>query len=357
MSANAKNVLVVEDESVLRASMVAGLAKLKTTNVSGAATLQEAVSALDATPPHVVVSDIDLPDGLGVSLIGELLKRDLHVPIIFVTAYRAAYGSLIPPHAGVEVLEKPVSLDTLRHVVAARLGDDDVPASPFTVADYVQLSCMGRHSVTIDVEWRDGGGRVDIVQGDLWAASDPSGGGEAAFRRLAFRRDVKIRCVATEAAPGQRNIDLPWESVLMESARLQDEEQRASRPKIERAATVVYPMDDFSDLDEPATNEAAKPPQAIEERTTTLPSMGAVRPPHAGAPDVAPSRPTIQARVAAPTDDPFDALCDKAIAALMAKDYRAAVDAFGKARALRPDDAKVCANLARLSAMGFEPER
>lgn len=334
MNLKPKNVLVVEDESVLRASMVAGLAKLKDVQIFGAGTLGEAVASLDGKQPAVVVSDIDLPDGLGVQLIGELAKRQIQAAIIFVTAYRAAYGSLIPPHAGVEVLEKPVSLVTLRQVVSQRLGGDEIPPSPFTVADYVQLSCMGHHSVTIDLESREGRGRIEIVDGALWSAVDAEGAtGESAFRQLAFRRDVKIQCVTSDAAPGERNLTASWESVLMEAARVQDEEARASRPVFDLGGN---PEDEFGDFAEhPSTAHLAAVPVVPETRTTTLKSMDAV---------------------AAPIEDAFDAHQDQAIAALMSKDYPAAVTAFARARELRPDDPKVNANLKRLREMGFEPK-
>ncbi|HEX7600861.1 MAG TPA: DUF4388 domain-containing protein, partial [Polyangiaceae bacterium] len=245
-------------------------------------------------------------------------------------AYRAAYGSLIPPHAGVEVLEKPVSLGALRHAVGQRLGDDDIPSSPFTVADYVQLSCMGRHSVTIDVESKEGRGLIEIIDGDLWSAVDAEGKtGEGAFRRQAFRHDVKIQCVASDAAPGERNITSPWESVLMDAARQQDEDTRASRPVFDLGSP-----DEFGDFAEhPSTAHLAVVPE----------KQAAAAPPRAPA-------------AAAPAEDPFDAFYDRAIAALMSKDYRAAVAALALARALRPDDPTVNANLRRLHELGFDPE-
>lgn len=341
MTPKPKNVLIVEDESVLRASMVAALAKLKDVALVGVGTLAEAIASLDATPPTVVVSDIDLPDGLGVQLIGELAKRQNKAALIFVTAYRTAYGSLIPRHAGVEMLEKPVSLGVLRQVVSQHLGTDDLPPSPFTVADYVQLSCMGRHSVTIEVEAKDGRGRIDIVHGDLWSAVDPLGAtGEVAFGHLAFRRDVKIRCTAAETAPGERNILASWESVLMDAARLQDEDTRKSRPVFDLGAAS---SDEFGDFAEhPSTAQQAVVPEA----RTTLVSMGV---------ESASAPPREQAKLAADIEDPFDVLYDQAIAALMSKDYQTAVSALERARELRPDDPKVNANLRRLREMGFKP--
>ncbi len=337
MSGKSKTVLIVEDEAVLRSSMMAGLARIPGVSVLGAGTLREGVAFLDGYPPDVVLCDIDLPDGLGVQIIGELAKRGISPPVVFVTAYRAAYGSLIPPHAGVTVLEKPVSLDELRSAVTSRLGAEP-PSSPFTVADYVQLSCMGRHSVIIDIEWGEHSGRVQIVNGDIWSAVDPLGQGEEAFRRVAFKRDAKITCYGSEADPGARNIDQPWESVLMESARLLDEGNRG-----EPEADLSFGETLFaSSIPAPPSPRTPPPPaKPALERTTTLPSMQS---------PVAPVG--RESPPPAPGDTEFANHYDRAISALMRKDYQAAVAAFDLARALRPDDATVNANLARLEAMG-----
>jgi serine/threonine-protein kinase len=53
-----------------------------------------------------------------------------------------------------------------------------------------------------------------------------------------------------------------------------------------------------------------------------------------------------------PTHD-FDALMDDAISAMLEKDYPEALRSLRAASALRPDDARVQANLARLEELGF----
>lgn len=55
-------VLILEDETVLRASMARGLAKLPA-QIDEAGTLAEAIAQLDRALPDVIVSDLDLPDG------------------------------------------------------------------------------------------------------------------------------------------------------------------------------------------------------------------------------------------------------------------------------------------------------
>jgi Flp pilus assembly protein TadD len=52
-----------------------------------------------------------------------------------------------------------------------------------------------------------------------------------------------------------------------------------------------------------------------------------------------------------PLEEEFAKHCDRAISALMRKDYVAAMAAFQQARALKPHDATVNANLTRLEAL------
>ncbi|MBK8412533.1 MAG: response regulator [Sandaracinaceae bacterium] len=144
-----KRVLVIEDEVVLRTSVVRGLNRVTGLHVVGAGTLGDALAAIDEETPDLILSDLDLPDRSGVELIGELGRRGLSVPVVFVSAFVRAFSPQIPRHVDVHVLEKPVPLEQLRQVVRERLKIN-AGATPFGPADYVQLACMGRHSVHIE---------------------------------------------------------------------------------------------------------------------------------------------------------------------------------------------------------------
>lgn len=292
---------------MLRSSIARGLGKMSGVDVVAAATFLEALKLIDARPPSLVVSDIDLPDRSGLELVGELSRRGIRAPIIFVTAYLKTYRSRIPQRPDILVLEKPVPLDTLRARVAERM-DVGVDRSrvPFSVADYVQLACMGRHSVIIEVEQRGlAVGRVVVFHGELWSASDGSGGGEAAFRRLAFVADDAVRCVSLPGDPGVRDVNGRFDALVLEAARQQDEAARDGREELE--------TDDFR-LD------------LIDEE-----------PVHQG-----------------PAQS-FDELWEEGVDALLTHDYPKAERAFEAANRLRPDDKRVVANLARLHQLGYPP--
>ena len=168
-------VLVVEDEPVLRTSMVRGLSKLPGVEARGAGSVREARTALGEAAPDVVISDLDLPDGSGLEVAAELDRLGLRVPLVFASAYILQYRGLLPQRPGIDILEKPVSLDQLRRLVAERLEASEAGAtapSPFGVADYVQLAGMGRRSVVIEV--RGPGavrGSIAIRSGELWSAA------------------------------------------------------------------------------------------------------------------------------------------------------------------------------------------
>jgi DNA-binding response OmpR family regulator len=320
-------VLIIEDEAVLRSAMARGIAKLPGVTVVEAGTLQAALECLDAQPPGMIISDIDLPDRSGLELLGELGRRRLRVPVLFVSAYLKAYAAQIPPHADVDVREKPVELDELRALVENRLAagaqEDEAPFGP---ADYLQLACLGHRSVVIDVESEQAKGAIVVHQGTLWAAHDAQGTGEGAFRRLAFLPGAAVRARVLKEPPGARTIHEGWEQLLIDTARRKDEEIHSQREiSIEE---IDLDPDFSSDLD-----VAPPAPPLPRAPAQTLPSI-------ADPPDGV-----------APTDG-FDAAFEAGVEALLGRDHARAYEAFTLADVLRPGDSTVVANLERLRQLG-----
>jgi CheY-like chemotaxis protein len=309
-------VLVIEDEPMLLRSVVTGLSRLPGVEVVGASSVSAALSEIQARAPAVVISDIDLPDRTGIELLGELGARGLKPHVIFVSAYVKAYRAQIPPHAGVEIMEKPVSLETLRSLVSQRVATPPAISSPFGVADYLQLASLGHHSVVLEI---DGPvrGQINEVDGEAWSANDELGDGLSAFRRLALSRDVLVRCQTLSADPGARSLSGSCESLLLECARLQDESSHGAGGEPQG----------FTEL-------------ALEEDTV---------------PDSAPTAPEPQPAVSARAPPPvvlqFEELFEQGVEASLAKRYGDALMLFQQARLQRPDDLKVKVNIARLEKL------
>lgn len=296
-------VLIIEDEALLRSSMARGLGKLPGIEVFEAGSMAEAVRLLDAAPPNLVLSDIDLPDRSGIEIFGELGKRSLAVPVVLISAYLKAYGPQIPRHANVEVHEKPVGLEDLRKIVLRRLDVVERPldSSPFTPADFLQLACMGKHSVVIE---RKSGGRTTaslvVKDGQVWAAQDEGGIGFEAFRRIIFSPATKgkVECRTLAGEPGEPNVVGGWQELLMNAARLEDEAARSDRL-------------------------SSSPPSA--------PAPGTPGP---------------------STGDGFDEVWEEGVSALLGRNLPMALHAFLRAGAIRPGDRRVEANVNRLREMG-----
>jgi DNA-binding NtrC family response regulator len=113
----AASVLVVDDDQTVRETLseffeVCGL------HVLSAATAADARRAVAQHLPDVVVLDLHLPDAQGLSLFEQLRSDDPEGAIVLLTGHadvRTAVGAM--QHGAIDVLEKPVNLETLRDAV------------------------------------------------------------------------------------------------------------------------------------------------------------------------------------------------------------------------------------------------
>jgi EAL domain-containing protein (putative c-di-GMP-specific phosphodiesterase class I) len=79
-----RRILVVDDDNALRLSLVrflehAGFTVVDVDRVS------RAITALEASPFDVVISDVNMPDGGGLELLRAVRRIDLDVPVILIT--------------------------------------------------------------------------------------------------------------------------------------------------------------------------------------------------------------------------------------------------------------------------------
>jgi CheY-like chemotaxis protein len=322
-------ILIIEDEAVLRSSLVRGLGAQRDWIVVGAATVTDGLRSIDEAPPDILLTDIDLPDRSGLEILGELGKRDLSIPVVFMSAYLKAYGAQIPRHANVHVLEKPVGLEQLRTVVRSRLGGD-VSTSPFSLPDYLQLACMGQHSVRIMVPDHDG--EVLVYRGVLWTARDAKGEGKTAFQRLALSNSAAVHCDALEGNPPPRTITEDWQPLLLDTARLSDE-------------GVDF---DFDDVDFDISDEGGDAALAADGTGGLLFEDDQAPGGTAEAPDSGAD----EAVKASPAPSPLEVELERAAEAILDKDYVTARAALTAAAALAPEDPRVVANLRRLDELG-----
>ncbi len=345
--------LIVEDEPVLRASMVKGLSRLPSVTIFDAGTLREAKRLAQLHRPILVISDLDLPDGSGIEMASTLDEAGLRVPILFVSAYVREYRGRLPKRPGIEVYEKPLPLERLRAAVEAHLGVAP-ESSPFGVIDYVQLAGMGRRSVVLEVRGRlAGNGRIVIRAGEVWHASDERGEGMEAFKRLAFLKDAVVTCRSFERRDSSpRIIQGGCESVLLEAARLYDESGAVQSES--------EPDELFTDIDDNWEQRPNTDPNrsGVIERTELRVDEGRDlrREPANDAATGSGEIAQVNLRdltTSRRTEATFSEAYERGVDALLAKDFHKAFAAFREARELDTEDRHVEANLARLREMGF----
>ena len=117
-------VLVVDDEPDLRTLYELTLLR-EGYRVEAAGSLAEAWEHLDARKFDAVITDMRLPDGLGLELLRRMLSQQRGERCIVMTAYGSAENAVEALKAGAfDYLTKPVDLKQFRTVVASAIQDN-----------------------------------------------------------------------------------------------------------------------------------------------------------------------------------------------------------------------------------------
>jgi DNA-binding NtrC family response regulator len=84
MSTTRKNILVIDDEAVIRSLLEARLRQAGF-EAHGTASVAEALEALKTSKPDLILLDLLLPDGDGMDLLVKLKERFPNLPVIVLT--------------------------------------------------------------------------------------------------------------------------------------------------------------------------------------------------------------------------------------------------------------------------------
>jgi DNA-binding response OmpR family regulator len=137
----AKHILVVDDDALLRRSLVLSLEQAGY-RAAAAASAEDALEAARLAPPDLVLLDIGLPGMDGLEALRSF-KQQFAVPVIFLTARRRSLDQVVGLEMGADdYITKPFDMDVLlarvknalRHAAAApppappliRLGDLEI---------------------------------------------------------------------------------------------------------------------------------------------------------------------------------------------------------------------------------------
>lgn len=114
-------ILIVDDEADLRELVEITLVRMGL-DVDSADSLETARRHLAAREYALVLTDMRLPDGLGIELVQEVAVTYKNTPVAVITAFGSADNAVMALKAGAfDYLSKPVGLEQLRAMVQSAL--------------------------------------------------------------------------------------------------------------------------------------------------------------------------------------------------------------------------------------------
>lgn len=127
---NAAPILVIDDEPDLRTLYELTLLR-EGYRVETAGTVREAWELLESQQFGIVITDMRLPDGMGLEIISGIRARQRAERCIVITAYGSADNAVESLKAGAfDYLTKPVDLKQFRAVIASATQDAAAPPLP-----------------------------------------------------------------------------------------------------------------------------------------------------------------------------------------------------------------------------------
>jgi two-component system response regulator PilR (NtrC family) len=129
---NQAHILVIDDEPDLRTLYELTLLR-EGYRVEAAADLAQARAQLQERRFDAVITDMRLPDGLGLELLREMVTQQRPERCVVITAHGSAENAVEALKAGAfDYLTKPVDLKQFRNVVASAIQSPAAPEKPRT---------------------------------------------------------------------------------------------------------------------------------------------------------------------------------------------------------------------------------
>ncbi|MDH3935546.1 MAG: sigma-54 dependent transcriptional regulator, partial [Gammaproteobacteria bacterium] len=120
------NVLLVEDSLSLATAYMEYLAK-QPCNITHVMTGQEALEAIDAQAPNVVLLDLELPDINGREILEHIREQAIPTAVIIITSHGSVDIAVDVMRAGaIDFLEKPFTADRLNVTLENALRRQDL---------------------------------------------------------------------------------------------------------------------------------------------------------------------------------------------------------------------------------------
>lgn len=192
------NCLVVDDETDIRELLVLTLERMKIEAMS-AANITEAKYLLNQHDFALCLTDMRLPDGTGLELVGYINEHYSGLPVAVITAYGSAENAVSALKAGAfDYLTKPISLKQLRPLIESALKLSTIEKVPSNNT----LSLIGDSALILQV--RTMIEKLARSQAPVYISGESGSGKELAARLIhtnSSRRDKAFIAVNCGAIP------------------------------------------------------------------------------------------------------------------------------------------------------------
>ena len=137
-----ERVLLIDDDPGV-SEVIGLLLEREGYGVQRAGTLKEAFARVEAGELDVVVTDLKLPDGTGLEVIGAIRARRPGLPIIMITSYSSMESAIAALRLGaVDYIIKPFNNDEFLNAIARALHERrtlPLPgARPLAIEQYIR---------------------------------------------------------------------------------------------------------------------------------------------------------------------------------------------------------------------------
>jgi two-component system chemotaxis response regulator CheB len=193
-----------------------------------------ALDCLNKNTVDLLVLDINMPVMDGLQFLTLLKRTRPALPVVILSGLITEDSrNYALRHGATLVLDKAEVRNGFGTIYAALEASAEAPTSGFKgvlrevgLPDLVQMECLGRKSSVLDVTAANATGRIYICDGTIIHAECGQVSGEPALARLLGLKGGEFR-FGPFKAPAHQTIDGHWEALLMEAARVQDEEAGA----------------------------------------------------------------------------------------------------------------------------------
>lgn len=126
---NKNRVLLIDDEPDIRELFVMTLRRMDL-ECDTAATFQEGLKRVQTGVYDLVITDMRLPDGLGIDIVKYIQQHKPKLPVAVITAYGNVEAAVSTLKAGAfDYVSKPIDLKMLKDLVSTALSIDSIPKS------------------------------------------------------------------------------------------------------------------------------------------------------------------------------------------------------------------------------------